>query len=171
VAGAVTVNSGGQLFGGNGATLSAVTLNSGGILWPGQTTGSGIGTLNLTALTWVGGTIKIDLGAGGTSDLLAMGSFINGSPGAKLTFDFQDTGVYGTNYTIATFTSQTGFTSSSFQAVGLAPGATGTFILDSNSLAFTAIPEPSTYAAIVAVVVLAAGIWHRRRRVVANAEA
>jgi hypothetical protein len=70
-------------------------------------------------------------------------------------------GAQSITYTLVTFGSTTFGDASVFSATGV----DGTFAFAGNSLTFTvtAIPEPSTYAAILGGLVLA-GVVYRRRR-------
>ena len=178
---AVTLSSGvvsgtGNLLGGitaNGGlltstgTASAVTLNSGGGINP---NGSGVaGTFNAASLTWnsndtVSG-LRFDLGATQVaSDSISLSGNFNKGSGSTFVFAFNDVAAAPSmTYTLLTFAG-TDFASTDFSATGVA----GTFGIDygAGTLSFTvnAIPEPSTYAAILGTLALAGVFIHRRRR-------
>lgn len=172
---AIAVNG---LLAGTGSTTGAVTLNSGGVIAPGGnysvgtfTAGTGLATLTAGSITWNGGgkfafNLSTDISA--NSDHLAITSSFNQGTGGALEFDFQSGGHAGITYTLLTFSSLTGFTAgdaSAFSYSNLAPALTGNFTLTSTALYFTtAIPEPSTYAAIFGGVTLACAVWYRRRQ-------
>jgi len=169
--GAVTVETGGTL-GGNSPSMAGVfTLNTGGAISPGD---GGIGTLTATNLTWNGETsgafaqMKFELGnvpnlgIAATSDKLSLGTgILTKGSGTTFTFDFLGTGATGDTYTLLTFGSTT-FSASDFSYTNLAGGLTGTFSLEANSLLFTVVPEPSTYALLA--VGLMAVVFFRRKK-------
>jgi hypothetical protein len=94
-----------------------------------------------------------------SSDRLAItGAFTKGT-GSTFVFNFNDVGVQSITYTLVTFGSTTFNDASVFSALGV----DGTFALVGNTLTFTAaIPEPSTYAAMLGGLVLAGVIYRRR---------
>jgi fibronectin-binding autotransporter adhesin len=163
---AITVASGGT-FGGTGTASGSLLLSSGGIVAPGN---GGLGMLSVSAFTWTGGgALDFDLGTGNASDRLAITNAFGGS-GSGFNFNFLTGGEAGDTYTLLTFGSNTGgFTASDFTYSNLAPGLTGVFSVNANSLTFSvstsAIPEPSTYAAIFGGIALTGAVWRRRRRV------
>jgi hypothetical protein len=59
----------------------------------------------------------------------------------------------------------TDFTATDFSYINLGSGLTGTFAFVGNQLEFSAVPEPSTYAAIIGVSALGFALVRRRRRV------
>ena len=158
--GAVVVASGATL-GGGGAISGDVTAT--GIIAPGE---AGIGTLSTGSVTWNGNTTsgiatdwKFDLGAADASDRLSITGDFTGS-GDAFWFDFLGSDMAGT-FTLVTWSgSATGFDEADFKYTNLGGGLTGSFTLNSNSLLFTAIPEPS---AALAGLLLAFGILRRRR--------
>jgi autotransporter-associated beta strand protein len=159
---AVSVASGGTLAGSGSA--GATTLNSGGFISPAN---GSIGNLSLASLTFNGGgTLNLGLGSGTSSDSLTIaGAFTKGSVG-QYTIDFGNTGTAGNTYTLATFGSSTFSSGADFTFANLASGVTGTFNLGTNDLTFTttaAIPEPSTYAAILGIGALGFVIYRRRK--------
>ena len=164
---AVAVNSGGTL-GGTGTVNGSLTLNSGGLLAP----GTSLGTLTVgNGLTWNGGgLLNFDLGTGNASDRLALtGGALTKGTGTGFVFDFLNTGTAGNTYTLITSTVTSTFlaNASEFTYSNLGSGLSGAFAFDGNNLQFSvtsAIPEPSTYAALCGLVALIGAVWHRRRR-------
>jgi len=135
----------------------------------------GIGTLHTSSLTWNGAAVTagpdtnwiFDLGASNTSDLLAInGDFIMGT-GSVFHFDFNNMQL-GT-YTLVTWTgNMTGFAGdgSSFSTT-IAPGFSGSsFSIVGSSLVFTAVPEASTWVAMVALAIsaVAMSLYRQRRK-------
>lgn len=167
--GAVSVASGATL-GGTGTIGGETTVE--GSIAPGN---GGIGTLNVANnLTWKGaatGTSDTDwifeLGAGNTSDLLSItGDFIaDVSLGSIFRFNFAGSTDEGTFTLVSWSGASTGFDSSSFSYDNLGPLRAGTFSFGANSLEFTvtAVPEPSTWISMWALVVSGALIARRRR--------
>jgi autotransporter-associated beta strand protein len=162
IAGDITVNSGAILLlssSGNVANSSAVTLSGGTI-----TRGSGVnevfGSLNLTTGSF------LDFGTGATgsmtfgtyeenatpSALLTLNNFI---PGNSFTFSNALFAADGSNIG-SYFTFGAGFVNSSIINNG------------GNSFTITAIPEPSTYAAAIALLGLM--LWPSRKRIVRDAK-
>jgi autotransporter-associated beta strand protein len=155
-------------LGGDG-TVGVLATN--GTLAPGQGDGS-IQTLKAGNTTWNGGsTWNFDLNnSGSTSDKLDItGDFNKGSAGT-FNFNFMTSQpVWNTLFTLAEWTGNTTFvqadfvaaTSAAIASLGSGPYNASFFTLNSNSLTFTAIPEPST---ALAGVLLGAGLLRRRRR-------
>ena len=158
--GTVSVASGATL-GGTGTIAGNTTVS--GILSPGN---AGIGTLHTGSLTWNGVADNkwiFDLGSTGNSDLLSItGDFLKGS-GNVFMFDFSGSSTASGKWTLVewTGTNPTGFITSDFSSSGLA----GSFTLKANSLEFstTAVPEPSTWISMAALV-LGGGLLVMRRR-------
>ena len=128
---------------------------------------SAIGTLNVGSTTWNGGTnlFQFNLASSGSkSDRLAItGTFTKGS-GSTFQFDFMgSTPTNGTTYTLATFSSQSGFQVGDFSFIGLTgQDYTGSgFTLNPTSLQFTAIPEASN---LLVGGLLGLGLMSRRRK-------
>ncbi|MFA6288708.1 MAG: autotransporter-associated beta strand repeat-containing protein [Opitutaceae bacterium] len=161
--GAVTVNGG--FFGGTGSSSGAITVNAGGAITPGD---GGAGTFTGgSSLTWnsddtlAGMTFDLGVNQAATDQLALAGAFTKGT-GSTFVFSFIDAGYTPSiAYTLVTFGS-TGFVAGDFSATGIA----GSFAIVGNSLQFTAaaIPEPSTYAAILGAFALGIVVWCKRRR-------
>lgn len=156
----------GATFAGTGTAMGSLSIASGGTIAPGD---GGIGTLTVGSFTWTGGgNLDFDLGTGGSSDRLAITGAL-GKSGSGFDFDFLSGGTAGNTYTLLTFGSNAGaFSVSDFTYSNLASGLTGTFAVNATSLTFSvgtsAIPEPSTYAAIFGGLALTGALWHRRRK-------
>lgn len=162
-ASAMTVNAGASLTG-TGTSAGSLTLESGGILAPGN---GGIGMMTVAAFTWNGGGVmNFELGTANASDKLAITGALAKS-GTGFNFDFLTGGTVGNTYTLLTFGSNSGITSGDLSYTNLASGLIGTFAVNANDVTFSvtasAIPEPSTYAAIFGALALASAVWRRRR--------
>ncbi len=164
---AVSVASGGTL-GGTGTIGGTLALT--GKLAPGAAGVVDIETLDAGTTTWNGGSIwNFDLSSSDdTSDKLVItGDLVKGTGtlGTDYVFNFMGSQpVWNTTYTLATFASAIDFTNgSNFTATNLGSGSYSTsfFTLNSNSLTFTAVPEPTT---ALAGLLLTAGLLRRRRR-------
>jgi len=171
--GNVTVASGATL-GGIGTIGGASTIT--GILSPGD---GGIGTLNITGgATWQGASSNgaatdwiFQLGADNTADLLHItGNFTKDtSLGTNFRFDFGGSMKPGT-FKLVDWTGSSSFsansTASDFTYTSLGSELTGSFSLHDNQLDFTAlpaVPEPSTWVAMAALI-LTGGTMAMRRR-------
>jgi len=162
-AGAVTVAPGATL-GGNGTLTGTTTVS--GVISPGN---GGIGMLTTGNLTWNGAESAsadtnwiFQLGAGNSSDLLSINGIFAQGPGSVFQFDFGPSLETGT-FTLVTFGSSSGFTSTSFSNSSLGINHLGSFNLTDTSLEFTvtAVPEPATW---VAALSLCAGLLIPGRR-------
>jgi len=181
--GATTVNSGTLIVGvagvGSTAADSAVTVASGATLGgTGTINGSvavsgsiapgngGIGKLTVNNdVTWTPGNAwKFELGVGNTSDLLDItgtgNDFLKGT-GSGWTFDFLGSTALGT-FSLVTWAGTTNFVAGDFAAINYAGPVVGEFSISSNTLYFTAIPEPGT---ALAGLLLGLGLLRRRRTV------
>jgi autotransporter-associated beta strand protein len=166
-ASAVTVNSGATL-GGSGSIGGLTTISSGGIIAPGNSPGTLTFTQGLTLNT--GSILNFELGT--TSDLIRVTGGTLTGPGTVggVTLNLSDSGGFapGTyiliNYTTATGTSQ--FGADSFALGTTIPGYTYNLALSGNTLQLTAsaIPEPSTYAAILGAAALGLAVYRKRRQ-------
>lgn len=152
----------GATLAGTGRVEGAVSIT--GSIAPGI---DGIGTLKTGAVSWNGSLSsssmtdwKFDLGAGNQSDVLEITGHFNKGSGSKFWFDFLGSAFLGT-FTLVTWTGSTNFTDAAvFDYTNLGGSLTGSFTLHSNSLTFTAIPEPTS---ALACLLLGAGLMRRRR--------
>ena len=164
---AVSVASGGTL-GGSGSIAGLTTVASGGHLAPGNSPG----TLTFTnGLTLVAGSI-LDFQLGSTSDLLRIsGGTLSGPLTGLVTLNLTDSGGFtaGT-YTLFDFTSAatSSFDIGDFTFGTTHPGYTYALAFSGSTLALTAtasaIPEPSTYAALLGALALGFAILRRRKK-------
>jgi hypothetical protein len=148
-------------LGGTG-TVGAITLNSGSLA-----PGNSIGTLSGSSFTWNnGGSLVFELSGLTSSDRLSLsGAFTKGT-GTGFTFDFGGGGLDGGTYTLTSFGGTT-FSQSDFVATNLGSGLVGLFVLGATDLTLnvSAIPEPSTFAALAGLGALGGVALRRRRRV------
>lgn len=188
---AVSVNSGGTL-GGSGTINGTLAINSGGILAPGHSPGTltaGTTTWNsggtyqweINDATGVAGTNWDLLNVTGALNLaatsespftLALNSLTSGNATGE-TGNFDDTTDYSFTF-LTTGTGITGFSADKFQldTSGFQNPFSGSWSVaqDGNALVLNytaagggAIPEPSTYAALMGAAMLAFA-WRRKRR-------
>jgi fibronectin-binding autotransporter adhesin len=145
----------GGILAGSG-TVGSITLDAGTIA-----PGNSIGTLSLDELTWNGGSLEFELDSlTNTADLLEISGAFNRGAGSDYAFDFIGTGANGFSYKLVEFAS-TDFSITDFSYTNLAPGLTGNFGLEGDSLTFTVVPEPSSLSIGL---ILSAGMLLRRRR-------
>ena len=177
----VLVSSGGTLAGESsdgGLTngkVSAITLSggsgTGGILAPGNGTAGDLGALYGTSLTWNGATestfsqMLFDLGSSNASDKLELSGAMTKGTGSIFEWDFGNTGVLNSTYTLVTALGGFGigatlFDPGDFTPKNLASGVTGSFSISGNNLQFTTVPEPTS--AVVGLLI-GAGLLRRRR--------
>jgi hypothetical protein len=151
--GGATAVTGGQLAAGTDGTAGILTFDS---------------TLNLAALSGTG-QLKFDLGAVGASDKIVLSSGLLSIGSGLLNFDdfsFSTlSGFVGGTFTLLdTSTTISGTLGSSL--TGTVGGLSA--VLSSNGqdilLTVSAIPEPSTYAAFIGGLTLAAAVVRRRRQ-------
>jgi fibronectin-binding autotransporter adhesin len=168
--GNVTVASGATL-GGNGTLGGTTTIT--GILSPGN---NDIGTLNVASnVTWQGASSNgtatdwiFQLGASNTADLLNItGNFTKDATtyGSNFRFDFAGSANTGT-FKLVGWTSSSSFNASDFSYTNLGSGLTGSFSVSGSQLDFSVfppIPEPSTWVAMVALILTGGSIAMRRR--------
>jgi len=171
--GPVTVASGATL-GGSGFIGGLATVAGGGHLAPGNSPG----TLTFTnGLTLASGAV-LDFQLGTVSDLIAVtgGTLAGPSGTGGITLNLSNSGgfVPGTPYTLFNFVSGqtnsfdvTDFTFGTL--IGTTSGSDYSYSLTSTSLALTyngslsAVPEPSTYAALLGLGALGFAAWRRRK--------
>ncbi|MEI6494233.1 MAG: autotransporter-associated beta strand repeat-containing protein, partial [Verrucomicrobiota bacterium] len=181
--GNVTVSAGATL-GGNGTIgTTGGSTTVAGILSPGNVgVAGGIGKLTIGGnVTWQGasgnGTSAtdwiFDLASSGTgSDLLHInGDFLKDSTtfGNTFRFDFNGSNPTGTTFKLVEWTgSTTTFSASDFtyNTSSLGSSFTGSFSITGNQLNFnlSAVPEPSTWVAMAALILTGGIIAIRRRR-------
>lgn len=156
----------GATLGGTGSIGGPTTIQAGGILAPGDSVGTLTFTNGLTLNS--GAVLNFDLGT--TSDLLVVnGGVLAGPSSGNVTLNLTDAGgLTAATYDLFTFTGATlsGFDASDF-TLGTAPtGWNYTFGLTANSLQLTvtAVPEPTTYAAIFGTLALGCILLRRRLR-------
>jgi len=162
--GAVTVKNLGSLAG-DGMVGGDVLVEAGGTIAPGD----GTGTLLLGGNLSLNDTSRFlfDLGANAaSSDLLLVAGSLDyvGSGVGSAVFDFSNHGVALGKYTLLTAGSLAGVDLSRF-SIGAHDGFTGDLQLDGNSLSLvvTAIPEPSTTAALLGFMAFSGVIAVRAR--------
>jgi len=163
----------GGTLAGAGTLAGDVTFNSGATLAPSDFTGSAPGTLTFTGgLTLADGT-ALDFQLGTTSDLiLVSGGTLTGSASAGgITLNFSDAGGFAadTTYILFDFTGAdlTSFDLSDFTLGSTLAGYDYSLDFSGSSLQLTAttsaVPEPSTYAALAGLAALGLGLLRRRR--------
>jgi autotransporter-associated beta strand protein len=166
VTGGFTLASG-RTLGGAGTISGPVTVASGGIIAPGDSIGTATFRGGLTLNT--GSILNFELGT--TSDLIAVNGTLTG-PGSigGVTLNFSDSsGFTAGTYTLINYTTATGgFSASDFTIGSSVSGYTYNLALSGNSLQLTAttsaIPEPSTYAALAGTCALGLAFYRKRRR-------
>jgi len=173
--GAVSVASAATL-GGTGTVGGATTAASGSFLAPGTDGTAGTltfaSTLNISGLAGgLAGHLKFDLGAVGSSDIITLTTGALSIGTGLLNFDdfsFSTlSGFGGGSYTL--FTSSTSITGTlGSNLTGTVGGLSAVLSLANSNqdliLTVTAIPEPSTYASLLGVVVLGSAALRRRRQ-------
>ena len=150
--GAVTLKNLATL-GGDGRIGGGVSVEAGGRIAPGEGAGTLtlLGNLNLVDAS----RFLFDLGANAAaSDLLTIDGALLFTGSGSAVFDFMNNGVGLGTYTLLNFGSSSGVDLTKF-TLGTHDGFTGNFVLGSNSLSLvvTAVPEPSTTAAILGLTV------------------
>ncbi len=131
-------------------TLSTAQNGNSDLVWHGETSGT-FAQMKFELSNTDGTSDKINLGAG----------VLNKADGVFFKFDFLGTGMANQTYTLLTFGSSLNFSVSDFSYTGLASGLAGEFALTNNSLTFTTVPEPSTFAMIIGGLV-AVMVFRRR---------
>ncbi|HYC70151.1 MAG TPA: autotransporter-associated beta strand repeat-containing protein [Opitutaceae bacterium] len=164
--GAVSVLADAEL-GGAGFIAGAVEVMTDGLLNPGQAPhAAGILTIEGGLTLHAGSLLVFDLGA--SSDLLQVTGGTFSTPEAGVSFYFSPrTGFAAGTYNLIDATGATlGLMDpGDFTILGPTAAYDSFFSLDGNvlSVTFTAIPEPSTYAALVGAGALGFAAWRRRR--------
>ncbi len=151
--------------------LSNVSLEGGAFgACASQVSGSiaAIGVVKAKDLTWSGGILMVDLDAGTSDQVLLSGNFYNGLPSNAhvIHFDWADTvDLTDKSYEIVTWVGGTDFIEENFSATLKSDDYKVTFRIEGKSLwaDFTAIPEPSTYAAIFGAVALLLALRRKRK--------
>lgn len=174
--GSLMIQSGAFLFG-KGIVGGATTIKAGGILGSGGMSGNisdSAGNLTFTSgLTLNDGAIfKFKLGTVSDKITLTGGVLTGATTPGSLTINLDaGTGFSAGTYTLFDFSSG-GTTTSSFDVADFTLGTTISgysynLALNGGSsmlqLTASAVPEPSTYAAIFGALALSAAGWHRRR--------
>jgi len=164
--------SAGATFGGTGFAAGLVTTaDVTSTFSPGSASGTTVSTLTLSGgiNAAAGATFNFSLGT--SSDLLSLGSgvFTGSTASGGLLFNITDsTGLQaGTLYTLLTFGSHTGLELSDLALSSIGAGfALDQFIINATSVQvrFSAVPEPSTYATLAGLLVLAGCVQRRRHR-------
>lgn len=163
ISGATTIANGGTLAPGNSPGVLSFTSNltlGGSTLLEiaGTTRGTSYDGINVTGALTYGGTLAINfsstVSAGNTFDLFA-GADGSSAPGGSGSF----TGVSIAGEYVASLTNNSGvWTGSAGGFDFVFTQATGDLVVATSS-----VPEPSTYAAILGVLVLAGSVLKRRR--------
>ncbi len=154
-------------LGGIGTFGSLTTLASGGTIAPGNSPG----TLTFSAgLTLQAGSV-LDFQLGTTSDrIVVSGGLLTGPTTGKVTLNLSNSGgFFAGAYTLINYATASGtasFDATDFSLGSTIPGFSYGLALSGNTLQLTAsaIPEPSTYAAILGAVVLGLAWWRRGGR-------
>ena len=160
--GAVTI-SGGTL------TSSVASLSLGGnftilsgSVSPNQTSAGAFALAVDKNFVMSGGTLNLTLGAS-FDQITGSGAGTFSFTGGTLALDTTGAGFgYGSTYQIFS-----GFASGSVSGVSFSGFDSADFaanLSNSGTLSFSAVPEPSTYAAILGTAVLASAVWKKRRK-------
>jgi T5SS/PEP-CTERM-associated repeat protein/autotransporter-associated beta strand protein len=154
----ITVKSG-AVLGGTGH-LGKIIVEEGGKVSPGNS----IGTLNVESFLWEDGAVlEYELGATSSDSINVTEDFTKDGVGAY-SFQFINDGwQIGFTYTLVTF-GETNFSVGDFSFTNTG-GFDGDFVLNGDSLTFTvtSVPEPSTWAMVLASgVVIAVGLRRKR---------
>ena len=118
---------------------------------------------NGTATDWI-----FQLGASPTSDLLNItGNFTKDDTtyGSNFRFNFEGATNTGT-FKVVDWTGSSSFIASDFSYTNLGSGLTGSFSISGSQLDFSvlpAVPEPSTWVAMAAIIITGGTIAMRRR--------
>jgi len=142
-------------------------IGSGEILAPDANAGTDTFTQGLTLIT--GSILNFDLGTTGDLVRVSGGTLTGPSGTGGVTLNFSNSGGFGLGtYTLINYTSATlnNFEATDFTLGTTIPGYIYNLALSGNTLQLTAsaIPEPSTYAAIFGALVLGLAVYRKRRR-------
>jgi autotransporter-associated beta strand protein len=169
--GSVIVNSG-ATFGGAGRSDGAISLDAGSRMSPGDMSETGVSSVGTftggSSLTWnsdglVGMSFNLGADQLSSDQLVLSGAFTKGT-GSTFVFNFTGSTLNESiTYTLITFGSNNGFTVGDFSAIG--GDEAFQFVLNGDSLVYSAVPEPSTYAVLAGVLALAGAVWRKRRAV------
>jgi hypothetical protein len=153
---------------GSGGIGGLTSISSGGILSPGNSPGTITFTSGLTLAT--GSILNFELGL--TSELIRVsgGTLTGPSGNGGGTLNFSNSGGFAAGtYTLINYTAATlsNFQASDFAIGSSISGYTYNLALSGSTLQLTAtasaIPEPSTYAAILGGLALGFVFWRKRR--------
>jgi fibronectin-binding autotransporter adhesin len=169
--GAVTVNAGATL-GGNGFIGGLTTVNAGAHLAPGNSPGTLTFNQGLTLNS--GAFLDFELGdpfTPLTSDLVAIaGGALSGPASGLITLNLSDAGGFGPGtYNLIDASSASAINDLAPAAFAFGSTVSGyAYSLDWNGsvlqLTASAVPEPSTYAALAGILVLGLALHRKRRR-------
>ncbi len=176
--GTVVIQTGAQLRG-NGFISGATTIESGANLGPGPTNTPGTLTFTGGLSLLAGSSVGFQLGTVSSDKISVLGGVLSGPSSGTITLnlfspsDTTSSGAFAAGtYTLFNFATG-GTTTSSFDVADFALGSTISgytynLAFNGSTLELTAtasaIPEPSTYAAIFGGLALVGAVWHRRRQ-------
>lgn len=157
--GTLTKNGTGHLtIGGSMNSFTAGMVLNDGSMWMNNTG---------TSLTWNGGSLVYDLDESDfSSNQISLSNAFTKDSGSEFAFDFGGFNVSQTGtYTLLSFSSTT-FDASDFSASNITfeGGLTGSFVVGSEVLQFTVIPEPGTYGLIFGSLAIFGVLLRRRLR-------
>lgn len=156
ISGATTIESGGALGPLSTLTPGTLTFSGGLTLLAGSSVGFQLGTLSSDKIVITGGQLAGPASGTITLNLYAPGSVDSGAfaAGTYTLFNFSTGGTTTSSFDVSDFTLGTTIS-----------GYTYDLSISGNTLQLTAsaIPEPSTYAAIFGALALAGAVWRRRR--------
>lgn len=176
--GPVAIQTGAQLRG-IGFISGATTIESGASLGPGTTNNPGTLTFTGGLSLLAGSTVSFQLGTLSSDKISVLGGVLSGPASGTITLnlfspsDTTSSGAFAAGtYTLFNFatggTTTSSFDASDFVLGSTISGYTYSLALNGSTLEVTAtasaIPEPSTYAAIFGGLALAGAVWRRRRQ-------
>lgn len=159
---AVTIGMGG-ILGGTGTFLQSVMVQSGGSIAPGNGPGTLaiLGDLNLAS----GAAFTFELGSlPSNSDLITISGMLNFFGPGTLIFNFVDVGLTPGSYDLMRFGGVNGLSLGNLAFGSMPSGFGGEFTLRGNSVSLNvvAVPEPSTTAGVIGLVVFSVMMARRR---------